>query len=108
MSLSGEEEQHGVLRVVHNAVEAVEVGEQKVCTFICCETPAEAYHQCIGIDTLKQRHHTSRVTLITKPLRCKLITDISNKFLLQGHTGFPYLFIRYLIDGMPDFLVTLV
>ena len=108
VSLSREKEQHWALRVVYNSVKTIEVCKQKMCTFVCSETTTEAYHQRVRVDSLKQRHHTRWVTLITKPLLGELITNIFNQFLLQSHTSFPYLFVRNVINSVPNVLVTLV
>ena len=42
MSLTGEEELYGILRVVHDALESLEVGEEQVRTLVGGEATAEA------------------------------------------------------------------
>ena len=108
MSLTREEEEYWTLRVVHNLTQTIKVGEEQMCTLVCSETTAEANHQSIRVDTLKQRNHTCRITLVAQPCLCELLTDILDELLLQSHTSLPYLSVGHIIDSMPDLLVRLV
>ena len=108
MRLTREEEQNRTIGIVHNLAQTIEIGKQKMGTLIGSKATAEANHQCIGVDALKQRHHTSGIALVAKPLLGELIADILDEFVLQSHTGIPNLLIRYIVDGMPNLLIALI
>ena len=67
MGLSGEEEHHRTLRVVHNLRQTVEIGEQQVGTLIGSKASAEADDQRIGIEALRQLGDTAGIVLILQP-----------------------------------------
>ena len=77
-------------------------------TLVSSKTTAEANHQSIRVDALKERHHTSRIALVAKPGLSKLLTDIVDKLVLQSQTSVPNLFIGHVIDSMPDLLIALI
>ena len=58
MSLTGIEELNGIVRIIHNLGQAVEVGEKQMRSLVCGKTTSETYQQGIGIDFVHQRNHT--------------------------------------------------
>ena len=97
-----------MFRIVHNLRQTIQVGKQQVCTLVGSETTAETNHQRIGVDLLQQRQHTRGIALVLQPVLTELHTDIIGEFLLQHDTCLPDFLIGHIIDGMPDFLITLV
>ena len=79
-----------------------------MCTLVSSKATAETNHQCVRVDTLKDRNDLSWIALITEPLLGELITDILDEFLLQCHTCLPDFSIWHIVDSVPDRLVTLV
>ena len=108
MSLAGEEEQNGMLGIVDDLAQTIKICEEQMGALISGEATAEADHQRVRIDTLQQRHHTSRIALIAEPLLRELVADILDELLLQRHTRLPDLIVRNIVDSMPDLLVALI
>lgn len=108
MSLTREEEQYWMLRVVDNLFETVEVGEQQMSALVSSKTTAETNHQRVRIDALENAHYLCGVALVAEPLRRELITDVLHELLLQGHTCLPDFLIGYIVYSVPNLLVALI
>ena len=108
VSLTREEEEHWMLGIVNNLAEAIQVGEEQMGALVSSKTTAEANHQRVRVDALKQGYHASRVALVAEPCLGKLLTDIGNELLLESHTGLPDFIVWNVVDTMPDRLIALV
>ena len=58
VSLTCKKEYNGMLWIVDNLAETIEIGKQQVSTLVSSETTAEANHQCIGIELTKKIDYT--------------------------------------------------
>ena len=57
MSLAGKEELHGVVGVVDNLGQTVEVGEEQVGTLVGGKATGKANEQRVGVDLVEQAHN---------------------------------------------------
>ena len=108
VSLSGEEELYGILGIVYNLCQPVEVAEEEVCALVGSKAACETDDEGVGVDLVEQAYHACGIALVLQPVVAEAVTDVVYQLVLQGHTGFPYFLVAYLIDVLPDALVALV
>ena len=108
MRLTGEEELYGIVRIVHEALETLEVGEQQVCTFVGCETATETDNQRGRVHLIDSTHDTCRIALRLHPVLLELMLDIIDQSFLEVHTCAPDHLIRYVEVITPHIQIRLV
>ena len=108
VSLSGEEELDGIVGVVDNLGQTVEVRKEEVGTLIGGKTAGETDDKRVGVDFVEERHDASRVALVLEPIVAEAVADVVDELLLEGNAGFPHFLIRHLVDVFPQALVALV
>ena len=108
MSLTGKEEYHRTIGIVHNLIQTVQVGEQQVSTLVGSKAAAEADDQCVGVEALNEFHDACGITLILQPGLLELYLDIFKQLSLQSLAGSPNLLIGTVVDAVPDIFVRLV
>ena len=85
MRLAGEEELHGTLRVVHDGVEAVKVGEEQGCSLVGGETPSKTYCEHIGTHCLLYGDYLPGNVVRTHLRVVEPLVHIFEEFLLDEH-----------------------
>ena len=108
VSLTGKEELDGIVGVVDNLGQTIEVGKQQVGTLVGSEATAETDEQRIGIDLVEQGNNARGVTLVLQPSFAVLLAHVVDQFVLQSHAGLPNHFVGHIVNGLPDLLVRLV
>ena len=108
VSLTGEEELHGIVGVVDNLGQTVEVGEEEVRTLVGGKTTGEADEERVGVDLVEQAHDARRIALVLEPVLAEAATDVLNEFRLELHAGVPNHLIGNFVNLFPDLLVALV
>ena len=108
MCLAGVDELHGIVGVVDDASQTVEVGEEQMSTLVGGETASEADEQGVGIDFVHQADDAAGVALIAKPRGAELLTDEIDELALQAHVGVPDFHVGHTVDGFPNGGIRLV
>ena len=108
MCLTGEEELHRIIGVVHQFIETLEVGEEQVSAFVRRKTTTETDDEVIGVHLRECLDDTTRVSLVLHPVVTELILDILDQFALEVHTRLPDDCIGNLCVRFPHLEVRLV
>ena len=108
VSLTGEEELHGIVGVVDNLRQTLQVGEEQVSTLVGSKAATETDEQCVGVNLVEQGYDARGVTLVLQPSLTILLAHVVDELVLQCHTGLPDLFVGHIVDGLPNLLFRLV
>ncbi len=108
MSLAGEYELDGELLVVHDLGQTVEVGEEEMGAFVCCEAASKADDEGIGIDAVNDVHHCRRIALIGEPLFFEVAANEVDEFVFELDAHVPDFFIGDVEDAFPCLGVVLM
>ena len=108
MSLSCEEELYRHLRVVHDGIKPVEIGEEQCSTLVGGETSCKTDGKHVVAEGLLDGDYlTWRIVVRHSRIR-KLLLDNPDKSLLELFSGIPYLLIGNLVDSFEAFLVVVM
>ena len=105
VSLAGEEELYRTLRIVHDLVEPVKVGEQQGSTLVGCETAGESDCQDIITQSLVDGHDLSRRVVVAERRIGDDRLDPLDEFGFESLPGLPDLGIRNIVDTLETFPV---
>ena len=108
MGFTRENKLHGILGIVYNLRQPIEIGKEQMCTLVRCKTAGKTNKKRIGIDTFDNRHNTRRISLILDPLIPEFATYKIDEFIFHHLTHIPNVFIGNIIDFLPKRTVILV
>ena len=108
MCLACEDKLYGVVRVIYDFVEAFQVVEKQVGTFICREAASEPYYQGIGVHIVQYGYNLRWVLLGFQPIVFELRLYILYQFVFLYNTCMPNLFVGYVVYLFPYLEVRLV
>lgn len=77
-------------------------------SFVSCKAPSEADKKSIRIKLLENGDTQCRVNLAFEPVPAAFPLDVGYQFGFQPFPHVPYLFIGYIINAFPYFLIGLV
>ena len=108
MGLAGEEELDGVVGVVDDFGEALEVGEEQVGALVGGETAGEAYHEGVGVDLVDEGDDARGVALVLEPRFAEAAAYVLDELGLEAYAGVPDFLVGDVVDAAPDGFVALV
>ena len=101
MRLPREEELYGVLRIIDDALQTLEVGKEEMGTLIGSETTTEADQKSIRIDPIEYRYGRFGITTTLDPLLSVEGADMLDQMKLNLLVCLPDLFIGHRLDLCP-------
>ena len=108
MRLPREEELYGILRIIDDALQTLEVGKEEMGTLIGSETTTEADQKSIRVDPIEYRYGRFGITTTLDPLLSVEGADMLDQMKLNLLVRLPYLFVRYGLDLRPRILGRLI
>ena len=108
MRLTGEEELYRIVRVVHQLIQTLQIGEEQVRTFVSSETATETDDEVIRVHLVQRADDAGRIALALHPILAELLLDIIHHLALQAHTRSPDLCIRDICVRLPHLHIALV
>ena len=108
MGFSCKDKLYGMFLIVHNPRQTIQIGKQKMSSFVSCKAPSEADKKSIRIKLLENGDTQCRVNLAFEPVPAAFPLDVGYQFGFQPFPHVPYLFIGYIINAFPYFLIGLV
>ena len=106
--LTGEEELYRIVRVVHQLIQTLQIGEEQVRTFVGSETATETDDEVIRVHLVQRADDTGRITLALHPILAELLLDIIHHLAFQAHTRSPDYCIRDICVRLPHLHIRLV
>ncbi len=108
VSLSCEEELYRHLRVVHDGIKPVEIGEEQCSTLVGGETSCKTDGKNVVTECLLDGNYLTWRIVVRYSRVGKFLLDYPDKSLLELFSGIPYLLIGNLVDSFEAFLVVVM
>ena len=101
MRLPREEELYGVLRIIDDALQTLEVGKEEMGTLVGSETTTEADQKSIWVDPIEYRYGRFGITTTLDPLLPVEGADMLDQMKLNLLVCLPNLFVGHRLDLRP-------
>ena len=106
--LTREEELYGVLGVIDDTLQALEVGEEEVRTLVGSEATTEADDQSVGVDTFEDGYRRLGVAAVADPLLAVEGADMLDETELDSLVRLPDRLVGELLDLRPGSFLCLL
>ena len=108
VSLTRVDELYGIVRIVHNFSQTLQISEEQVSTLVRSKATTKTNQQSVRINLVQQGYNARGVTLVLQPSLTIGLAHVIYQLVLQLHASLPDFLIGHIIDGLPILWIGLV